>query len=60
MKLVQAKEWLEAYKASHYELPSDIDDLLIDAFLHGWREGWEDGELCGYNRGREHNENGCK
>ena len=26
------------------------------SFQRYWREGWEDGELCGYNRGREHNE----
>jgi len=53
MKLVQAREWAEVYLS---DVPDeyDIESMLIDAYTSGWREGWEDGELCGYNRGREH------
>ena len=60
MKLVQAKEWADIYLSSpHMKNEAGIGtvkDMLIDAYTAGWREGWEDGELCGYNRGREHNE----
>jgi len=60
MKLVQAREWADIYLSSpHMKNEAGIGavkDMLIDAYTAGWREGWEDGELCGYNRGREHNE----
>jgi len=58
MKLVQAREWAQAYIKSldGYQKGRSFEERLIDAYTAGWREGWEDGELCGYNRGREHNE----
>lgn len=58
MKLVQAREWADIYLSSPHlsQEAYSLEDMLIDAYTAGWREGWEDGELCGYNRGREHNE----
>jgi hypothetical protein len=58
MKLVQAREWAQIYIRSPHALKEEysLEDMLIDAYTAGWREGWDDGELCGYNRGREHNE----
>ena len=58
MKLVQAREWVEAYRNTDRFINDDLDleTMLIDAYTAGWREGWEDGELCGYNNGRDHDE----
>ena len=58
MKLVQAREWADIYLSSPHlsQEAYSLEAMLIDAYTAGWREGWEDGELCGYNRGREHNE----
>lgn len=57
MKLVQAREWAKAYVyTDNFANAYDLESMLIDAYTAGWREGWEDGELCGYNRGREYNE----
>ena len=58
MKLVQAREWAHIYIRSPHALKEEysLEDMLIDAYTAGWREGWDDGEMCGYNRGREHNE----
>lgn len=56
MKLVQAREWADIYLSSPHlsQEAYSLEAMLIDAYTAGWREGWEDGELCGYNRGREH------
>jgi len=56
MKLVQAREWVEAYRNTDRFINDalDLETIMLDAFTAGWREGWEDGELCGYNRGREY------
>ena len=60
MKLVQAREWADIYLSSPHMKGEgetvNLEEILIDAYTAGWREGWEDGELCGYNRGREHND----
>ena len=58
MKLVQAREWAQAYIKSldGYQKGRSFEERLIDAYTAGWREGWEDGELCGYNNGRDHDE----
>ena len=57
MKLVQAKEWAKAYVyTDNFANAYDLESMLIDAYTAGWREGWEDGELCGYNNGRDHDE----
>ena len=58
MKLAQAREWADIYLSSPHlsQEARVLEAMLIDAYTAGWREGWEDGELCGYNRGREYNE----
>lgn len=58
MKLVQAREWADIYLSSPHlsQEVYSLEAMLIDAYTAGWREGWDDGEMCGYNRGREHNE----
>ena len=55
MKLVQAREWAQIYIRSPHALKEEysLEDMLIDAYTAGWREGWDDGEMCDYNRGRE-------
>ena len=55
-EIVQAREWADIYLSSPHlsQEAYSLEAMLIDAYTAGWREGWEDGELCGYNRGREH------
>lgn len=56
MKLVQAREWADIYLSSPHlsQEAYSLESMLIDAYTAGWREGWEDGEVAGFNRGIEY------